>query len=201
MEFFSDQESSHGIKGDKKALDSVSSPSSSPNSSDSSESEDIFEEVNSSGSSSSSPTCGSSESSSSSFQPLQDMSSLLQELPVKRGLSRHYNGKSQSFTSLSNVRALEDLAKPENPYKKKLKSCKSYGGLFLERCSEENPQRNKSSSRFISKKIASRGSCSSLLSGKRTNYGFIRNRPSPPIPRPQRSASSSSFANQAPLFA
>lgn len=119
----------------------------------------------------------------------------------RRGLSRHYNGKSQSFTSLSNVRALEDLAKPENRYKKKLKSCKSYGGLFLERCSEENPRRNKSSSRFISKKIASRGSCSSLLSGKRTNYGFIGNRPSPPIPRPQSSASSSSFANQAPLFA
>ncbi|CAI9763499.1 unnamed protein product [Fraxinus pennsylvanica] len=187
MESFFNQESSHGIKGDKKALDSLSSSSSSSssNSIDSSESEDVFEEVNSSGSSSSSPTCESSGSSSSSFQPLQDMSSLLQELPVKRGLSRHYNGKSQSFTSLSNVRALEDLAKPENPYNKKLKSCKSYGGLFLESCREENPRRNKSSSRLISKRTTARGSCSSLLSGKRTNYGFIGNRPPPGIPPTQ----------------
>ncbi|KAL2456361.1 putative protein TPRXL [Forsythia ovata] len=197
MESFFNQSSSHGITGDKKALDSVSSSSSS--SIDSSESEDLFEEVNSSGSSSSS-TCGSSGSSSSSFQPLQDMSSLLQHLPVKRCLSRHYSGKSQSFTSLSNVRALEDLAKPENPYNKKLKSCRSYGGLFLESCNEENPQRSKSSSRLISKKTTSRGSCSSLISGKRINSGLIANRP-PPVPPPHRSTSSSSFANQAPLFA
>ncbi|KAJ4974317.1 hypothetical protein NE237_007491 [Protea cynaroides] len=46
-----------------------------------------------------------------------------------RGLSKYFQGKSQSFTSLSNVRSVEDLAKPENPYNKKLKSCKSKGGL------------------------------------------------------------------------
>ncbi|KAL2504446.1 Uncharacterized protein Adt_20067 [Abeliophyllum distichum] len=135
MESFFNQSSCNG----KKAVDSVSSSSSSLSSIDSSESEDLFEEVNSSGSSSSSSTCGSSGSSSSSFQPLQDMSSLLQHLPVKRGLSRHYNGKSQSFTSLSNVRALEDLAKPENPYNKKLKSCRSYGGLFFGKLQPRKP--------------------------------------------------------------
>ncbi|XP_061348119.1 protein OXIDATIVE STRESS 3-like [Gastrolobium bilobum] len=72
-------------------------------------------------------------SSSSSDQlaadPLSDMSSLFQQLPInRRGLSKYYQGKAQSFTSLAKVRSLEDLAKPENPYNKRLKSCRSYGG-------------------------------------------------------------------------
>ncbi|KAK3218567.1 hypothetical protein Dsin_012537 [Dipteronia sinensis] len=57
--------------------------------------------------------------------PLLDMSSLLHQLPFKRGLSKHYQGKSQSFTSLSEVTCVEDLAKVENPINKRLKSCKS----------------------------------------------------------------------------
>ncbi|KAJ4973063.1 hypothetical protein NE237_006237 [Protea cynaroides] len=65
------------------------------------------------------------ESSLSNNGPLYEMSSLMQQLPFKRGLSKYFQGKSQSFTSLSNVRSMEDLAKPENPYNKKLKSCKS----------------------------------------------------------------------------
>lgn len=48
------------------------------------------------------------------------------------GLSRHYDGKSRSFTSLANVRSLEDLRKEENAEKKK--SCRrSYGGGGLRR--------------------------------------------------------------------
>nr|GMC91397.1 Prespore protein like [Ipomoea batatas]GMC96876.1 Prespore protein like [Ipomoea batatas] len=143
-----------------------------------------------------SPSSGSSHGD----EPLQDMSTLLQELPFKRGLSKHYNGKSQSFTSLSNVRSLEDLAKPENPYNKKLKSCRSYGGLFLEGCknSHNQPQRSSSSSRLgLLKKSSSRGSCSSLSS--RRNGSFLGNRP-PTVP-PHRSASTSNFANQTPLLA
>ncbi|XP_047318254.1 uncharacterized protein LOC124921626 [Impatiens glandulifera] len=71
--------------------------------------------------------------------PLTDMSTLLQHLPIKRGLSKHYDGKSQSFTSLSSVKCLEDLPKVENSYnnKKKLKSCRSYGGLMF--YSDQNP--------------------------------------------------------------
>ncbi|XP_057809285.1 protein OXIDATIVE STRESS 3-like [Salvia miltiorrhiza] len=76
----------------------------------------------------SSSTCTNEEEdeqvkSSTSPTPLQDMSSLLLQLPLKRGLSKHYNGKSQSFTSLSDVKSLEDLAKQENPFNKKLKIC------------------------------------------------------------------------------
>lgn len=61
--------------------------------------------------------------------PLSKMSDLMVELPIKRGLSRHYNGKSQSYTSLANVTSIHDLPKPERgPARKKLKSCRSYGG-------------------------------------------------------------------------
>ncbi|XP_039115029.1 uncharacterized protein LOC120250296 [Dioscorea cayenensis subsp. rotundata] len=49
------------------------------------------------------------------------MSSLMALLPLKRGLSKHFQGKSKSFTSLGNARSLEDLVKPERKraYKKK----------------------------------------------------------------------------------
>ncbi|KAI9100262.1 hypothetical protein K1719_024480 [Acacia pycnantha] len=70
-------------------------------------------------------------SSAAAHDSLSDLSSLLQQLPIKMGLSRHYDGKSRSFTSLANVRSLEDLRKEENAEKK---SCRrSYGGGGLRR--------------------------------------------------------------------
>ncbi|KAJ0966806.1 hypothetical protein J5N97_023723 [Dioscorea zingiberensis] len=77
-------------------------------------------------------TSSSSSSSSSSLDDKEpavfQMSSLMTHLPIKRGLSKHYQGKSQSFTSLSNLKCLEDLVKPERfPCRKRLKSSKSYG--------------------------------------------------------------------------
>lgn len=106
---------------------------------------DLMEDATSSSSSSSS-------SLDSSNGPLFEMSSLISHLPIKRGLSKHFEGKSQSFTSLANVKSLEDLMKPERPLMKKmrqLKSSKSYGwGL------------DKSHSKAITKK-SSKGSLSS----------------------------------------
>ncbi|KAL1820463.1 hypothetical protein ACET3Z_015332 [Daucus carota] len=131
---------------------------------------------------------------------LNDMSSLLQQLPIKRGLSRHFEGKSQSFTDLSNVSCLEDLAKPEHPYNKKLKSCKSYVGLYGE--SQRSNQQMMSShiipksasSRLISKKT-SRGSCSSFItSAAKRNHSNNATRP-PTHPPAYRSSDS-----QTPLF-
>lgn len=110
----------------------------------SSSSMDLMEDATSSSSSSSSLD--------SSNGPLFEMSSLVSHLPIKRGLSKHFEGKSQSFTSLANVKSLEDLMKPERPLMKKmrqLKSSKSYGwGL------------DKSHSKAITKK-SSKGSLSS----------------------------------------
>ncbi|KAJ7543855.1 hypothetical protein O6H91_09G077900 [Diphasiastrum complanatum] len=58
---------------------------------------------------------------SSLRSPLDHMNPLEDSLPIKRGLSRFFNGKSRSFTSLADVSSVNDLAKPENPYAKKRK--------------------------------------------------------------------------------
>ncbi|KAM3332230.1 hypothetical protein ACQJBY_027814 [Aegilops geniculata] len=53
-----------------------------------------------------------------------DLSSMKAELSAKKGgLSKYYDGKSQSFACMSEVRCLEDLPK-KSPYKK-IKSCRS----------------------------------------------------------------------------
>ncbi|GLJ43965.1 hypothetical protein SUGI_0916580 [Cryptomeria japonica] len=44
--------------------------------------------------------------------PLYRMGSLLSSLPNKRGLSRFYAGKSQTFSCLADVKCVEQLAKP-----------------------------------------------------------------------------------------
>ncbi|KAK1434832.1 hypothetical protein QVD17_00586 [Tagetes erecta] len=48
---------------------------------------------------------------------------LEQALPIRRGISAFYNGKSKSFACLSNVwpvtSSLQDIAKPENAYTRK----------------------------------------------------------------------------------
>ncbi|KAI4379383.1 hypothetical protein MLD38_005691 [Melastoma candidum] len=71
----------------------------------------------------------SSSSASSSFSgPLFEFSDLMANLPIKRGLSRYYDGKSQSFTCLGRATSLEDLIKKDyhSPHKKRMKPCKSY---------------------------------------------------------------------------
>ncbi|KAI9153320.1 hypothetical protein LWI28_009492 [Acer negundo] len=45
--------------------------------------------------------------------PLEDMHSLLAQLPHKReGLSKHYSGKSKSFHCLLDVKRVQDIPKP-----------------------------------------------------------------------------------------
>ncbi|KAG2310727.1 hypothetical protein Bca52824_022284 [Brassica carinata] len=72
-------------------------------------------------------------SSSSSNGPLEDLSDLMLHLPIKGGLSKFYEGKSQSFTSLANVKSLEDLMKrgfKNTTNKARRKACKSTGGII-----------------------------------------------------------------------
>ncbi|EHA8591278.1 hypothetical protein COCNU_scaffold040430G000010 [Cocos nucifera] len=144
----------------------------------------------------SSNSCASSYVSTSSSSndhpqegPLYEMSSLIAQLPLncRRGLSRHFQGKSQSFACLSNVRCLEDLAKPEKPYRKKLKSSKSYGGGL----DSHKALAQKACSRTITKK-ASKGSFSSLSGTKQSFLG------SRPPAHPKRIAS---FSDRTLLFA
>lgn len=201
-----------GIMGHEvEVLDSISSECSSGVSSVGSfESDSLEDEVNSPDFSPNSPPSSSSSSASNSSgerastSPLHDLSSLMHQLPLKRGLSKYFQGKSQSFTSLSKVMSLEDLAKPENPCNKKLKSCKSYGGLLSaaqnHKSSSHLPRAN-STSRLITKRASSnsRGSCSSL--GAKRTPSFVGNRPPTPSSPPHGSTSTlSSFSNQNPLF-
>lgn len=91
----------------------------------------------------------------------------------RRGLSKFYQGKSQSFTSLAKVASLEDLAKKDTPYQRRLKACKSYGGGL---------NNYRSPKAGISKKV-SKGSLSnfSCLSRKSSFIGSCR----PPLSRVQ----------------
>ncbi|XP_058068086.1 protein OXIDATIVE STRESS 3 LIKE 4-like [Magnolia sinica] len=59
---------------------------------------------------------------------LGSMGLLEESLPIKRGLSNFFRGKSKSFASLSNITSVEDMAKPENPFNKRrrtLLACKT----------------------------------------------------------------------------
>ncbi|KAI5662731.1 hypothetical protein M9H77_22054 [Catharanthus roseus] len=100
---------------DSSRISEASSSSSSSSSSSYSSSSDLVEDA---------------ESPPSNFGPLFELSELMNQLPIKRGLSKFYQGKSQSFTSLAKARSIEDLAKKVSPnYNRRMKSCKSYGGF------------------------------------------------------------------------
>ncbi|KAL9232132.1 hypothetical protein vseg_007273 [Gypsophila vaccaria] len=92
---------------------------------------------------------------SSDNEPLYGLSKLMDQLPIKRGLSKYYQGKSQSFTSLARVTSLEDLAKKETSYQRRLKACRSYGGGLNNFKSFTQPKS------MISKRV-SKGSLSNL---------------------------------------
>ncbi|CAL9762863.1 unnamed protein product [Musa acuminata subsp. burmannicoides] len=170
-----------GIMDEEEELESMSSFYSEEDDSDRESMEDATS------SSSSLSSCPPSSSSSSSLDDqleegsLFEMSSLISVLPIKRGLSKHFNGKSQSFTSLDNVRCLEDIVKPERPCNRRLSSCKSYGG-GLDSHKALSP---KASSRIITKKASSSSSSSSLLSARRHSLSSNR----PPVCPPHRPSS------------
>ena len=97
----------------------------------------------------------------------------------RRGLSKYYEGKSQSYTSLSDVRCLEDLAKKESPYRRRMKLSKSYGGgLDVSQKANFGPG---PCSKTISKK-SSRSSCSSLAGLRRSSTNVHCSGKPPPIP-------------------
>lgn len=127
------------------------------NSAASSSSSDLAEDA------SSSPT-SSPSSTSPSDGPLYELSELTNQLPIKRGLSEHYQGKSQSFTSLANVKSLEDLAKKVSPYGQRMKPCKSYAGLVGRKIGPKA---------VIAKKSSSRGMGSSFLSSFGGRASFV----------------------------
>ncbi|OEL13094.1 hypothetical protein BAE44_0025886 [Dichanthelium oligosanthes] len=63
--------------------------------------------------------------------PLYALSTMLEDLPALRtGLSKHYQGRSQSFTSLADVGCVEDLAKKTTPYIRRKKAPRHYAQVL-----------------------------------------------------------------------
>ncbi|RDX98485.1 hypothetical protein CR513_18572, partial [Mucuna pruriens] len=62
---------------------------------------------------------GENEVESAYHGPLHAMETLEEVLPIRRGISKYYNGKSKSFTTLADAvssPSVKDIAKPENAY-------------------------------------------------------------------------------------
>uniref|UniRef100_A0A1J3H6J9 Uncharacterized protein n=1 Tax=Noccaea caerulescens TaxID=107243 RepID=A0A1J3H6J9_NOCCA len=117
-----------GSNLDQSSSDSFSSPSSSASSSIGRNSDDDAESHGSVKSSEDGgDDAGDNEAESPYKGPLDLMESLEEVLPVRKGISKFYNGKSKSFTNLAQEVAtaltssssMKDLAKPENPYSRR----------------------------------------------------------------------------------
>ncbi|CAI9100468.1 OLC1v1037579C1 [Oldenlandia corymbosa var. corymbosa] len=140
-----------------ESMESSIGEDSGENSAESSSSSELEEDASSSPTSSTSPA--------SEYGPLYELSDLMNQLPIKRGLSKHYQGKSQSFTSLANAASLEDLAKKIGPYSQRMKSCKSYAGF---------DGRKYGPKATIAKKPSRPSSFSSFLGSKSNFVGSFR---------------------------
>ncbi|KAJ0251387.1 Uncharacterized protein HA466_0123550 [Hirschfeldia incana] len=94
--------------------------------------EDVVEgvSISSAKDSSDSEDASSSFSSNGAFDDLSDLISQLPTINEKKGLSKYYKGKSQSFTSLANVTCLTDLVKR----RPRIKTCRSSGGHLDQTC-------------------------------------------------------------------
>ncbi|KAF5810305.1 hypothetical protein HanXRQr2_Chr04g0167871 [Helianthus annuus] len=106
-------------------------------------------------------------SSSSSCSPLFELSDLMAQLPIKRGISKFYQGKSESFSSLTSVKSVADLAKKEKYCFKSRSSMKRYGQTQSQRLSPKATiAKNKKGSSSTSTKgsmFSSLGNMSSLI--------------------------------------
>ncbi|CAN4100129.1 unnamed protein product [Withania somnifera] len=107
------------------------------------------------------------DATSSSDGAFTDLSTLMAQLPIKRGLSEYYEGKSESFTYLARVTNVEDLPKKETPCIRKMKKS-SYTSYTLPKST-------------IFKKASRSSFLSSCYTTRKSNSSINRSRP-PLIP-------------------
>ncbi|XP_057957771.1 protein OXIDATIVE STRESS 3 LIKE 1 [Malania oleifera] len=66
--------------------------------------------------------------------PLDALDALEEVLPIRRGISRFYSGKSKSFASLAEAASsssnIKDIAKPENAYTRKRRNLLAYSQVW-----------------------------------------------------------------------
>ncbi|GMJ07299.1 hypothetical protein HRI_004399100 [Hibiscus trionum] len=66
-------------------------------------------------------------------EPLDSMDALVDALPMRKGISNFYSGRSKSFTSLADAAAVpsvKDFAKPEDPYIMKRRNLLAHGSFL-----------------------------------------------------------------------
>lgn len=76
---------------------------------------------------------GEGEVQSSHKGTLDNLDDLEEVLPMKRGISSFYSGKSKSFTSLTDATScstIKEIVKPENPYSRKRRNLLAYSTLW-----------------------------------------------------------------------
>ncbi|XP_019151488.1 PREDICTED: uncharacterized protein LOC109148139 [Ipomoea nil] len=121
---------------------------------------------------------GDGEEVHSSFKggALDNLEALEEVLPIKRGISNFYAGKSKSFTSLSHAAScssLNDIVKPENAYTRKRKNLLAYNNLF-------NKNRNQMRQSNIGGLYKRPTNARSSLGLAATQEGNFNSNPSPP---------------------
>ncbi|KAL3513524.1 hypothetical protein ACH5RR_026241 [Cinchona calisaya] len=58
-----------------------------------------------------------------------NLDTIEESLPQRRGLSKYYEGKAKSYRNLSEVKSVKDLEKEEHPFNKKRRMQKTLSGL------------------------------------------------------------------------
>ncbi|KAM0018168.1 hypothetical protein Hdeb2414_s0027g00696131 [Helianthus debilis subsp. tardiflorus] len=94
--------------------------------------------------------------------PLYELSELMAHLPLKRGLSKFYHGKSESFGSLANLNNIQDLAKKGGQRSRRSK-CKSQSQMLSPKGTIVKNKKGCSSSLARSCLVSSLGEMSSIL--------------------------------------
>lgn len=77
--------------------------------------------------------CEENEAQSSYKGPLEMMEALEEVLPIRRGISKFYNGKSKSYTSLgdaTSTSSIKDITKPENAYTRKRRNLMAFNHVW-----------------------------------------------------------------------
>lgn len=173
---------------------------------DSSSSSSIGNNSDASGGGGDSDDDGGNEAQSLFQGSLNNLCDLEDALPVKRGISTFYAGKSKSYTSLVDavsVPSIQDIVKPEDAYNRKRKNMLAHNILL-------DKNRNLTSTSGISKRFANsnRGALAHGLNnnndsndagGQRSSINSSPGGSLPPLPaRPRRLAINESSSDSSP---
>ncbi|KAF7830410.1 uncharacterized protein G2W53_012743 [Senna tora] len=154
--------------------------------------------------------CGENEVQSAYNGPLDMMQPLEEVLPISRGISKFYNGKSKSFTSLADASAsasAKDIAKPQNGFTRKRRNLMALNHVWHKNRSlafiRSHNNNNNNNNGGISKRTILRSSRSTLalavaMNNSDSNSSFTSDdsnnsmSPPPPLLPPLHPPSSSS---------